>query len=99
VQYTRGVANPTGIHGHVDDLLLHRRRLPSIPIVQEKGAPGTALLAAAVPLLALTGVAMADTVCAVIVGTVEGLENHDATRSCWGIRLQRHPQRIAHQHL
>jgi hypothetical protein len=50
-------------------------------------------------LLPLTGVALADKVCAVIVGTVEGLENHDATRSCWGIRLQRRSQSIARQHL
>ena len=55
VQDACGVANPTGIHRHVDDLLVHRRRLPSITLVQQEGAPGTALLAAPVPLLALTG--------------------------------------------
>jgi hypothetical protein len=34
VQDACGVANPTGIHRHVNDLLLHCRRLPSIAIVQ-----------------------------------------------------------------
>ena len=70
VQYACGIANPTGIHRHVDDLLLHRRRLPSITLVQQERATGTALLAAPVPLLALSGLAMADNICAVTVGTV-----------------------------
>src|SRR5712691_7258693 len=78
-----GVANPTGIHRHVDDLLLHRRRLPSITLVQQEGAPGTALLAAPVPLLSLTSLAMADDIGPLTVGTGQELENHDATRSRW----------------
>src|SRR5713226_1146851 len=78
-----GVANPTGMHRHVDDLLLHRRRLPSITLVQQEGAPGTALLAAPVPLLALTSLAMADDIGPLTVGTGQELENHDATRSRW----------------
>jgi hypothetical protein len=65
-------------------LLFDRRRLPRVARVQQKGAPGTALLAAAVPLLALTGLAMADNIRAVTVGTVEDLEHHDATRLRWG---------------
>jgi hypothetical protein len=83
VQYARGVANPTGMHLHVDDLLLHRRRLPSITIVQQERAPGTALLAAPVPLLALSGPTMANDVGPVTVRTVQDLENHHATRSRW----------------
>ena len=42
------------------------------------------LLSTAVPLLALTGRAMAVDVGPLTVGTVEDLENHDATRSRWG---------------
>ena len=41
-----GVANTTGIHGHVDDLLFDLRRLASITIVEEEGTPGTAMFAA-----------------------------------------------------
>src|SRR5262249_1235161 len=43
-----------------------------------------AWLAAPVPLLALTGQAMADNIRPVAVGTVQDLENHDATQSRWG---------------
>ncbi len=42
------------------------------------------LLAATVPLLALTGEAMADNSRPLAVGTVQDLENHDAPRSRWG---------------
>jgi hypothetical protein len=77
------------MHRHVDDLLLHRRRLTSITLVQEEGATGTALLAAAVPLLPLTGLAMSNNMRALAVGTVQDVEYHHVTQSCWGARLQR----------
>src|SRR6516165_3929423 len=62
VQHPCGVTNATRIEGHLDNLLFDRRRLPWVAIVQQEGAPGTALLAAAVPLLALPGLAMADNI-------------------------------------
>src|SRR5262245_66272684 len=37
VQDAGGVADPAGIHGHVDDLLLHRRGLACVGIGEEKG--------------------------------------------------------------
>jgi hypothetical protein len=80
VQDPRGIAEPTGIHGHLDDLLFDRRRLTRVAIVQQKGTTGTALLAAPIPLLALPGLAMTDNIRPLAVGTVEDLENHDATR-------------------
>jgi hypothetical protein len=49
-------------------------------IVQEEGTPSTAVLAAAVPLLALPGPAIADEVGAVTGGTGQDLEHPDATR-------------------
>jgi hypothetical protein len=76
-----GGANPTGMHGHVDDLLFDFRRLPRVALVQQKGATSPALFAAAVPLLPLPGLAMADDVGPVTVGTVQDLENHDGSRS------------------
>ena len=84
MQNTCGVTNATRIESHLDNLLFDRRRLPWVAIVLQEGATGTALLAAAVPLLALPSLAMADNIRAVTVGTVENLENHDATRSRWG---------------
>jgi hypothetical protein len=59
VQHPGGVTNATRIEGHLDNLLFDRRRLPRVAIVQQESATGTALLAAAVPLLALAGLAMA----------------------------------------
>src|SRR5215831_15704932 len=94
-----GVANTTGIHCHVDDLLFDLRRLASIPIVEQKGTPGTAMFAAAVPLLALTRRAMADNICTVAVRTVQRLENHSTSQTCWGGSAARRSQSIAHQHL
>ena len=84
VQYACGVANATGVHGHINDLLFDRRRLPWVTIVQQERATGTALLAASVPLLALTSLAMADDIGSLAVRTVQELENHEATRSRWG---------------
>ena len=42
------------------------------------------LLSTAVPLLALTGLAMADNIRALTVGTVQDLDDHDTTQSHWG---------------
>ena len=84
VQYACGVAHRPGIPRQGDALLLHRGRVPSLTRGQEERATGTASLAAAVSLRPLTGVARADHIRAGPVGTVEGLENHDATRSPWG---------------
>jgi hypothetical protein len=70
VQDARGVADPTGLHGHLDDLWFDRRRLPRGALVQQKGTTGTALLAAPIPLLALPGLAMADNIRTWAVETV-----------------------------
>jgi len=91
VQHAGGVANATGIQGHIDNLLLHRRRLSWVARVQEKGAPGTVLLAAAVALLTLTRLGMADDIDPVTVGTMQDLENHETTQSCWGYAASETP--------
>ena len=84
MQDTGGITNATGIHRHVDNLLFDLRRLPWVAIVQEKSTTGTGLLAAAVPLLTLPSLAMTDNIGSLAVGTMQDLENHDHTRSCWG---------------
>ena len=83
MQDTGGVTNATGMHRHLDDLLFDRRRLPRVALVQEEGTTGTVLLEAAVPLLTLPSLAMADNIGPLAVGTMQDLENHDHTRSCW----------------
>ena len=75
------VSNAAGVHGHIDNLLLDLGRLTGVGILQPEGATRTPLLAAAVALLALLGLAMADDVGPLTVRTVQDLENHDATRS------------------
>ena len=81
MQDTCSVANATGVHRHIDDLLFHLRRLPGVAIVEQESTTRTALLLASVPLLALPGLAMADDVGPVTVRTVQDLENHNTTRS------------------
>src|SRR5262249_51397088 len=56
-------------------------------------------LPAAVPLLALPSLAMADDIGALTVGTVQNLKHHDATQWCEVTALQRRSQRVRYQHL
>jgi len=64
------VANPTGLHGHVDALLLALWRLPGIAgVQQQRAAASLSALAAALTWLALTSVAVSDDVGALAVGT------------------------------
>ncbi len=81
VQHPCGVTNATCIESHLDNLLFDRRRLPRVVLIQEAGTTGTLVLAAAIPWLPLAGLAMADDVGPLTVGTVQDLEDHDATRS------------------
>jgi hypothetical protein len=76
------ITNATGVHGHIDNLLLHLRRLPDVGILQQEGATRTALLTTAVALLALTGLPMADNISALTVGAVQDLDDHCASLSC-----------------
>lgn len=81
MQDTSRVANATGIHRHLDDLLFDLRRLPGIAIVQKKRpSPSLAALAAPVAWLALTGVAVSDDIGALAMGTMQDLDDHDVTR-------------------
>jgi hypothetical protein len=69
---------------HFNDLLFDRRRLSWVARVEEEGTTSTRLLAPAVPLLALPCLAMADNICAVTVGTMQDLQDHEVTQSSWG---------------
>src|SRR5262245_11375333 len=84
VQHPRGIANATRIHGHIDDLLLDGRRLPSIGIVQEKG-PRTpqATRPAPVALLAFRGRAMAHNIRSLAGGTMQHLSDHGTPTQSW----------------
>ena len=79
-QHACCIANAARIHRHGDDLLLHVRGLTDVGVVQQKRTTGTGLLAAAVPLLTLPGVAMADNIRTMTIGTMQDLEDHEATQ-------------------
>jgi hypothetical protein len=68
MQYACSIANATDVHGRFDNLLLDLRRLTGIGILQQEGATHTALLAAAVALLALLGLSMADNISTLTLG-------------------------------
>ena len=81
VQRPRHIAHTAGVHGHIDHLLLHLGRWTGIGIFQQECATPTALRAAAVALLALPGLPMADNIGAVTVGAVQHLDDHCASPS------------------
>ena len=80
MQDTRRVSDTTGIHGHLDDLLFDLRGLPRMAVVQEERATSAALLSAAIALFALTGCAVSNNIGTLAVGTMQNLDNHEATR-------------------
>jgi hypothetical protein len=62
--------------------------LTRVGLVQQEDTTRTALLAAAVPLLALSRLAMADNISALTVEPVQDLDDHDATQSHGVAELQ-----------
>jgi hypothetical protein len=91
MQHPRGIANATRIHGHLDDLLLHGRRLTSRSIRQEKCAPVLWARTAPIPLLALPRHAMSHNIRALTVGAVQYLKTHESTLSHWSFSAS-HPR-------
>src|SRR5262249_46483144 len=83
MQDAGGVANTTGIHGHVDDLLLHLKRLADISIVQQKRAPtAESTLRAAVAFLAFSRRAVPDNNGSLAIRAIEHLSDHRVPPSC-----------------
>ena len=80
----RGIAQAPGMHGPRDALWLHRRRLPRVGLRHQDGPTRPARRAAAVPLLAVPGRAMADHIGAVPVGAVKPWKAPDAPQGLWG---------------
>ena len=68
LEFTAG--SPKNLFAIMSNLLLHLGRLTGIGILQQEGATRTALLAAAIALLALTGLPMSDDIGALTVGAV-----------------------------
>ena len=77
MQHARGIANATGVHGHINDLLLDLRRLTGVALLQQKGT-STPLEARTAPiaLLAFRRQTMLDNIDPLAIGAVQHLGNH-----------------------
>ena len=77
VQHARRIANATGVHRPINDLLLDRRRLTSVALRQQKG-PSTPLEAGTAPiaLLAFRRQPMLDDIASLARGAVQHLDDH-----------------------
>ena len=70
MQHARGIPNATGVHRHVDDLLLDGGGVPGVAVIQQERAPVAYRLLATIALLALAGLPMADDVGPLAVGAM-----------------------------
>jgi hypothetical protein len=75
-QYPRCIANAAGMQGHLDDLLLHVRRLPGVGLFQEKRPSAIRTRPAPIPLLTFWSRALPDDISPVTVWTMQRLGNH-----------------------
>jgi len=63
MEHARGIPNATGVHRHVDDLLLDLGGVIGIAVIQQESAPVAYRLLATRALLALAGLPMSDDSC------------------------------------
>src|SRR5262245_66474571 len=80
MEHARGIPNATGVHRHVDDLLLDLGGVTGIAVIQQKSAPVAYCLLATIALLALAGLPIADDIGPLTVGAMQDLHDHDVTR-------------------
>ena len=80
MQHARGIPNATGVHRHVDDLLLDLGGVTGVAVIQQEGAPFAGVFLAAVALLPLARRAMSDDSRSLTVGAMQDLHDHDVTR-------------------
>ena len=85
MQHARGIPNATGVHRHVDDLLLGLGGVTGVAVIQQESAPVAYGLLATIALLALAGLPMSDDIGPLAVGAMQDLHNHAITRVAWGL--------------
>src|SRR5262249_35774919 len=76
-QHPCGIAHPTGIQTHVNDLVLHLGQTASVAVVQQETPPGTRRVLAQVTLCAAVCSSTFDDLLAVTVGTSDRDEGHE----------------------
>jgi hypothetical protein len=84
VQHARGIPHATGVHRHVDDLLLDLGGVTSVAVLHQERAPVADRLLATRALLTLPGLPMADDIGPLALGAIQDLHNHAITRLAWG---------------
>ena len=83
MQHACSITNATGVHGHIDDLLLDLRRLPGVGILQEKRTPTPQeTFPAPVALLPFRRHPMLDNIDPLAIGAVQHLGNHRFPHVC-----------------
>ena len=85
MEHARGIPNATGVHRHVDDLLLDLGEMTSVAVLHQERAPVAYRLLATIALLALAGLPMSDDIGPLAVGAMQDLHNHTITRVAWGL--------------
>src|SRR5262249_19886570 len=85
MEHTRGIPNATGVHRHVDDLLLDCGGVTGVAVIHQERAPVAYRLLTTIALLALAGLPMADDIGPLAVGAMQALHNHAITRVAWGL--------------
>ena len=85
MQHASGIPNATGIHRHVDDLLLDCGGVTGVAVFQQESAPVAYRLLATIALLALAGLPVSDDIGPLAVGAMQDLHNHAITRVAWGL--------------
>ena len=85
MQHASSIPNATGVHRHVDDLLLDLGGVTGVAVIQQERAPVAYRLLAIIALLALASLPMADDIGPLAVGAMQDLHNHAITRVAWGL--------------
>src|SRR5262245_31326364 len=81
MQDARGVTNPAGIHGPINNLIFDVLRLAGIGIVKEKRAPLARGLSAAIALLTLWSSPMSHDIRALAMWAMQDLGDHTSSLS------------------
>ena len=85
MEHARGIPHATGVHRHVDDLLLDRGGVTGVAVIHQERAPVAYRLVATRAWRALAGLPMSDDIGPLAVGAMQDLHNHDITRLTWGL--------------
>ena len=83
MEHARRIADATGVHRHVDDLLLDLGGVTGVAVLQQESTPVAYRLLAIIALLALAGLPMADDIGPLAVRAMQDVHNHTITRVAW----------------